>query len=156
MRTGLEPVDIRTRLCPRGPAAETGNATPARAKVAEIRGLFQRPQESRLIRDCVVADAVGWERSLHRAKAITGNFLNFLVKNRLRTGSLRPPFEIRSLSQLVRHSSKPFPVISQNRQLKCENRRFEAQHQTFVTSEQVTLPAESRIWVAASPWLGAL
>jgi hypothetical protein len=39
---------------PPSPAAETGNASPASAKVAEHRGLFKRPQEIVFVQDCVV------------------------------------------------------------------------------------------------------
>jgi hypothetical protein len=40
------------------PPAETGNDAPARANVGEIRGFFQRPQETKFARNCVVAQAL--------------------------------------------------------------------------------------------------
>ena len=42
---------------PPSPAAETGNASTAPAKVAEHRGFFERPQEIVFVQDCVVVDA---------------------------------------------------------------------------------------------------
>ena len=69
----------RAAFCPRdppSPAAETGNATPARAKVAENRGLSQRPQETGLVQDCVVGPAglepaTKWLRSARSAPNAT-------------------------------------------------------------------------------------
>jgi hypothetical protein len=54
----------------------------------------------------------------------------------------RPP-EISLYSPLVAPVSSHFAVILQNRRLKRENSRCEAQHGAFVTSEQVTTRRES-------------
>jgi hypothetical protein len=65
---------------PPSPAAETGNASPASAKVAEHRGLFKRPQEIVFVQDCVVDDAVliGPVSVLNSLLTgnLTGNFSN--------------------------------------------------------------------------------
>jgi hypothetical protein len=47
------------------PSAETVNDAPARANVAQIRGFFQRPQETGFVRDCVVG-LVGLEPATNR------------------------------------------------------------------------------------------
>ena len=71
----------RAAFCPGyrpSPAAETGNPALARAKVADVKGFFQRPQETEISRDWVVVDAARIEpvcqgNSLLNGK-IQGNF----------------------------------------------------------------------------------
>jgi hypothetical protein len=67
-------------VSPPSPAAGTGSAGSNRAHGAEIRGSCQRPQETGLSRNCVVADAFHRNRSPNPNSLITGNLTgNFLI-----------------------------------------------------------------------------
>jgi hypothetical protein len=83
-----------------------------------------------------------------RAKPVsnprTGNFLKFRPKTGFRWVLSRWSLENRLRFKSVTRPSKQFPVIPQNRRLRCENRRCKAQYQTSETFEQVTIRRESR------------
>src|ERR1700722_5079176 len=89
----------------------------------------------------MVAETVLRNRSPTREQGI---FRKSWAKTGSQSADGRWLLEIPIWSKAVTGSPRQFPVIPQNRRLRCENRRWKTQYQTSVTLEQVTSRRESR------------